>query len=300
MKRVETTGPIEHLRNEAICTEATAHAGLWKARRLQFQVIRCHSCATGPEWDSGGRTGCDDLHHIDMVTAGSAQVVHDGTPLDLEPGHAYLLPGNVPVARRCRRYYEVHYVAFRCEWFPGTDMLLDWPDRRPVCLGPWNPAEWADDFVPGRVPSLNTLLKLQSQIGLWVAGAVPDLDAVLAHHLRIHSRFERVFEYVERNLRADLRVASLARVYGKGLHAFSIAFTRALGIGPKEYIDRRLNEEIIRRLVTTDAPVKRIAIDLGFADEYSFNRYCSRMNGMPPSRYRKHFLGGDAVKPDPG
>ena len=297
MKHVETTGPIDLIRNEPICTETATHAGLWKARRLQFPVIRCHSCASGPEWDSGDHVGCDYLHHIDMVTAGRAQVIHDGRPLDLKPGYAYFLPGNVPVARRCRRAYEVCYVAFRCEWFPGVDVLFDWPDRRPVCLGRWSPAEWAEDFQPGRPPSLNTLLKLQSQIGLWMARAVPDFDAVLARHIRVHSQFERVFGHMERNLRADLRVASLARVHGKGLHAFSIAFTRALGIGPKEYIDRRLNEEIIRRLVTTDAPVKRIAIDLGFADEYSFNRYCSRMNGMPPSRYRRQFLGEPPDKP---
>jgi AraC-like DNA-binding protein len=300
MKNVETTGPIDHIRNEPICTEGSTHAGLWKAKRLQFQVIRCHACELGPAWDSGGRTGCDYLHHIDMVTAGRAQVVHDGNVLDLEPGHAYFLPGNVPVARRCRRSYEVYYVAFRCEWFPGIDVLLDWPERRPLCLGRWDPKEWADDFTAGRTPSLNTLLKLQSQIGLWVAGVATNLEAILAHHIRIHSQFERVFEYVERNLRADLRVASLSRVHGKGLQAFSLAFTRALGIGPKEYIDRRLNEEIIRRLITTAAPMKRIAADLGFADEYAFNRYCSRMNGMPPSRYRRHFLGEPAAKPRRG
>ena len=297
MKNIETTGPIDFIRNEPICTESATHAGLWKARRLQFQVIRCHSCATGPEWDSGERAGCDYLHHIDMVTDGRAQVLHDGTTLDLEPGHAYFLPGNVPVARRCQRYYEVYYVAFRCEWFSGVDVLLDWPDRRPMCLGRWNPADWADDFATGRTPSFNTLLKLQSQIGLWMAGVATDLDALLSHHIRIHSQFEKVFDYVERNLRADLRVQSLSRIHGKGLHAFSTAFTRALGVGPKEYIDRRLNEEIVRRLITTDAPMKQIASDLGFADEYAFNRYCSRMNGMPPSRYRRHFLGETGNKP---
>jgi AraC-like DNA-binding protein len=296
MKHVETTGPIDLIRNDSICSEATTHAGLWKARRIQFPVIRCHACATGPEWDSGDHMGCDYLHHIDMVMAGRAQIVHDGKPLDLQAGHAYLLPGNVPVARRCRRYYEVCYVAFRCEWFPGVDVLLDWPDRRPLCLGRWDKSDWAGDFVAGCPPSLNTLLKLQSQIGLWMARAVPDFDAVLTRHIRVHAQFEGVFDHVERNLRADLRVTSLARVHGKSLHAFSVAFTRALGIGPKEYIDRRLNEEIIRRLVTTDTPVRQLAVDLGFADEYSFNRYCSRMNGMPPSRYRRHFLGAAPPK----
>lgn len=291
MKHIDTTGPIDLIRDEPICTERGTHAGLWKARRLQFPVIRCHACAAGPDWDSAGRAGGDYLHHIDIVTAGRAQVIHDGRLLTLEPGHAYFLPGNVPLVRRCKRFYAVYYVAFRCEWFPGVDVLLDWPDRRPVCLGRWNAEDWADDFRPGRTPSLNTLIRLQSQIGLWVASVVPDFDAVLARHIHIHSQFERVFDHVERHLRADLRVASLARIHGKSLHAFSVAFTRALGIGPKKYIDRRLNEEIIRRLVNTDAAVRRIAIDLGFADEYSFNRYCSRMNGMPPSRYRRNFIG---------
>lgn len=296
MRNVDTTGPIDLVRNVPLCTESESRAGIWKARRLQFQIIRCHACETGSGWDSNGKTGCDYLHHIDMVSGGRAQIVHDGTTLTLEPGYAYFLPGNVPVARRCRRLYEVHYVAFRWEWFPGVDVLLDWPGRRPLRLGRWNPADWTEDFAPGRPPSLNALLKMQSQIGLWMAKALPNLEEILANHLQVHARFERVFEYVERNLRADLRVARLAKVYGRGLQAFSLAFSRALGLTPKAYVDQRLNEELVRRLVTTDAPVKAIAAELGFSDEYSFNRYCSRMNGMPPSRYRRHLLGTESTR----
>lgn len=292
MKLVETTGPIDLVRNVPLFTESGNRVGNWKARRINFEIIRCHACTSGPAWDSGGRAGCDYLHHIDMVMSGHAQVVHPGGVLDLKPGYAYFLPGNVPVQRRCRRSYDVCYVAFRCEWFPGIDVLLDWPDRAPVRLGQWRPAEWEADLDPEAPPSLTSLLKLKSQIGLWMAAALPDLEAILANHIRVHAGFERVFEYVETHLQAGLRVASLARVNGRRLQAFSLAFSRALGMSPKAYIDRRLNEEIIRRLVSTDAPVKAIAAEVGFADEYLFNRFFSRMNGIPPSRYRRQFLGG--------
>ena len=291
MKLVETTGPIDFVRNVPLVTETTDRAGSWKAKRINFHIIRCHSCVSGPSWDSGGKAGCDYLHHIDMVFGGRAQVSYAGGTLDLEPGFAYFLPGNVPVKRLCRRSYEVVYLAFRCEWFPGIDVLLDWPDRRPMKLCRWDPVAWRNDFTPGAASSLNTLIKLKSQIGLWMAGVLPDLETVLSNHIRVHAGLERVFEYVETHLDAGLRVSRLAKVHGRGLQAFSLAFTRALGVSPKTYVDRRLNEEIIRRLVSIDAPVKTIAKTFGFADEYRFNRFFSRMNGVPPSRFRRQFLG---------
>ena len=51
---------------------------------------------------------------------------------------------------------------------------------------------------------------------------------------------KKSFCFVEQHLGAELRIADLARVYGGGLHAFSVAFRRTIGFAPKAYVDRRL------------------------------------------------------------
>jgi AraC-like DNA-binding protein len=263
----------------------------WKASRLRIRVRDLSHTVSDSRWDSAGRAESDYLHHIDLVCDGHAQVIHGGNVLDLRPGYAYLFPGNTPTQRRCAKRYANYYLRFRVEWFPGIDVLAEWPGRQPIRLGRWNRREWERVFAQARPLSLAQHMMLQAQLALWLSSALPSLGEILAAHIRMHARFERVFLHVEHNVRADLRVAELARVHGTALHAFSIAFRRAVGFSPKHYIDRRLNEEVVWRLLNTDAPVRQIAADLGFSNEYYFSRFCSRMNGQPPARLRRNLLG---------
>lgn len=290
MKLTSTCSTIPHLLHDSLWEGAGAGSEEWKASRLRFRILECNRAVSDSSWGSQGRLESDYLHHIDLVCDGHAQVIHDGRMHDLAPGYAYFLPGNTPSERRCRKRYANYYVKFRCEWFPGIDVLAEWPERAPLCLGRWNRREWEADYAGAQPLSLSKHLKLQSQIAVWLASSLPSLDSILAGHIRLHSRFEKVFHFVEQHLRADLRVGDLARVDGSGLHAFSVAFRRALGFSPKTYLDRRLNEEVVRRLINTDEPVKQIAADLRFSNEYYFSRFCSRMNGHPPARYRRQLL----------
>lgn len=290
MRLINTTSPIPHLLHEHLWTGSSAGSDEWKAARLRFRIIELNRAMSDASWSSGGRSESNYLHHIDLVYDGHAQVVYRDEVLDLLPGHAYFLPGNTPTERRCRKLYANDYIRFRCEWFPGIDVLAEWPDRKPICLGRWDRKAWERTYPDGMPLTLARHVQLQAQVATWVAGALPDLEAILSLHIRAHARFEKVFLYVELHLGADLRITDLARVYGGGLHAFSVAFRRTMGFAPKAYVDRRLNEEVIRRLLNTDAHAKQIAADLRFSNEYYFSRFCTRMNGQPPARFRRRLL----------
>ena len=73
------------------------------------------------------------------------------------------------------------------------------------------------------------------------------------------------------------------------LHAFSMTFSRSVGMSPKAYLNRRLNQEAIKLLIRSDAPVKEVAFKLGFADEFYFSRFFKKLNGTPPAPYRRSF-----------
>jgi AraC family transcriptional activator of pobA len=74
------------------------------------------------------------------------------------------------------------------------------------------------------------------------------------------------------------------------LHGFSMAFRRVFGLSPKAYFNRRLNEEILRCVTDTGISMTQIATRFGFSDEYYFNRFFTKMNGIAPLRYRKRKL----------
>jgi AraC-like DNA-binding protein len=68
--------------------------------------------------------------------------------------------------------------------------------------------------------------------------------------------------------------------------AFSTAFSRNIGISPKEYLSRRINEKALAMVTHTDMKMKEIADALRFSDEFYFSRFFKKMNGQPPSAYR--------------
>lgn len=289
MKLIETTNPSAHEGAQTLFSEETAGRELEIVRRLRFHVVGLYYAEIGPRWSSDGKCESDFLHHIDISFCGRRQVVHEGRAVTLEPGHAYFLPGNVSVERRCRELCQVVFMKFRSEWLPGVDPLLDWPMSTPTLLGSVNVEKWQACLAAGWKPTAAFLLHLHAQIQDWMAGILPDLGQLIRQHLDTHAPFEAVFAYLEKNLGADLRVADLARTHGTSLHAFSMAFATNTGASPKSYITRRLNQEAIQLVLNTNLRIKEISERLRFSNEYYFSRFFQKLNGTPPVRYRQSF-----------
>jgi AraC-like DNA-binding protein len=279
---------ISYRLNDALVAEGGGDDPLAWARRVQFPIVEFRHAIVGPEWGSAGRMEGDYVHHVNLVVRGEARLWQKGEMFVLKPGYAYWLPGNVPARRECPEIYETFYFKFRCEWFPGVDFLLDWPDREFRVLGRWDPAEWVADWT---LPlSVNACIRLQSQLARWIADAVPDLGGIVQRHVDGHARFESALALMDSRLNAHLRMSEIASAQGMSVHAFSMAFRRAFGLSPKAYFNRKLNGEVLRWVTDTDLPVNQIGERFGFADEYYFSRFFTKMNGLPPLRYRKRKL----------
>jgi AraC-like DNA-binding protein len=245
----------------------------------------------GAEWGSGGKLEGDFLHHIDFSLSGRRHVVHEGRVHTLEAGEAWFLPGNTPVERRCNAASDVLFFKFHCEWLPGVDPLLDWKGRQPRRIGLIDQSEWREWLEPGKAFGVTDLLRLRCKLLAGLADAVPELDEVISLHLATHTQFTAVFQMIEKNLGADLRLSRLAEAHGTGMTAFCDSFTRNTGMTPKEYLTRRLNQEALQWVINSDLRMKEIAAKLRFTDEFYFSRYFNKLNGMPPSRYRALFRG---------
>lgn len=292
MKNVETTNPRAHARSRTVWNEGSHRHELELAENMQFHLLGMYFSEVGPEWSSDGKQETDCFHHIDIPLSGHRQVVHEGKVLDIVPGRAYYLPGNTPVERRCRTPGEVLYMKIRCEWLKGIDPLMDRPERTPTPLGKINLEEWYHWRNHSTSITSNHLLFLHAQIEIWMSEMLPDLDSLVAQHVKIHSTFKTVFAQVEEQLSANLRVSMLAKTYGTGLRAFSKAFTEDVGLTPKEFINRRLNQEAIALLLNNHLKIKEVADQLEFANEFYFSRFFKKLNGISPAQYRQRFRSG--------
>jgi AraC-like DNA-binding protein len=291
MKLRDTTHPSSIIGARTLFSENDLRKRLQLAENFRIHLIGFYFSEGGPEWDSHGLKESDFLHHIDLTLSGTRQIVHEGKVIELEPGWAWLLPGCTPVARRCNERFKVYFLKFRCEWLPGVDLLLDWPERKPLRLARWNEDVFLKNWKFGEGHDVRSLLLLEAQIQTWLASSLPNLDQIISNHIHTHGRFQPVFDLIEQKLGADLRVEDMAARLRLPVSAFSMAFARSTGLSPKAYLNRRLNQEAIKLLIRSDALVKEVADQLHFTDEYYFSRFFKKMNGLPPNLYRQNLFG---------
>lgn len=286
MKLVDTTDSRAEAGVRPLVTHSTLEREWRLAGRFRIHMLGMYAASVGTEWDSSGKQEGDYLHHIELPLTGTRTIVQNGQSYKLKPGEVWFLPGNTPVERKCRGQCEVLFFKFCCEWLPGVDPLLDWRNRGPRSAGTFDIEEWRHWITPGWKFGVAELLRLRGQLLSWIAMAVPELDEVISGHLSTHMQFSKVFDLIESNLGADIRISSLAKVQGVTVDAFSMAFSRSTGISPKEYITRRINQEALALVINTDLKMKEIADRLRFNDEFYFSRFFKNMNGVSPSLYR--------------
>lgn len=289
MQRIDTTNESAYQGTRLLVSPSHLEVESHLANQFQIRLIGMYFSVIGPEWSSGGKLEANFVNHIDINLSGRRQVVHHGQVYDIEPGQVWFLPGSSPVERRCSERCEVLYFKVSGEWLPGVDPLLDWPGRAPRLAGTCKVEEWRDWAATGRKYGLMDLLRLRGYLLLWVAAAIPELGQVIEQHLKMNLQFTQVFNLIEEQLGADLRVEMLAKVYGTSAGAFAMAFSRSMGISPKEYVTRRTNQQALHWVTNTDLKMKQIAEKLRFADEFYFSRFFKKLNGCSPGAYRKRF-----------
>lgn len=286
MKLIDTTDKRSEVGIHALISHSELERDLWFAGKFRIHLRGLFSATVGAEWDSHGKRESDFLHHIEMPLNGVRSIVHQGEVFEIHPGDLWFFPGNTPVERRCSCVCDVLFIKFCCEWLPGVDPLLDWGNRGPRKIGTFSLEEWQPWVQVDRQFRMVELLHLRGSILNWLALAIPELDEVISTHLGTHMQFSKAFALIEDRLGADLRLAAIAEEQGVSIDSFSAAFTRNIGIGPKEYISRRIYEKALIMVGHSDMKMKEIAETLRFNDEFYFSRFFKKMNGLSPSAYR--------------
>ncbi|MCW8133841.1 MAG: helix-turn-helix domain-containing protein [Planctomycetota bacterium] len=86
-------------------------------------------------------------------------------------------------------------------------------------------------------------------------------------------------------------VEDLAEAAGMGLTAFRAAFLKAMGRGPRQYLEERRVEHAARALAETDRKILEIAEAEGYGDPYHFSRVFRRVMGASPRAFRARMRG---------
>ena len=80
----------------------------------------------------------------------------------------------------------------------------------------------------------------------------------------------------------------LAELAGLSVWHYAERFKELTGESPMRHLNHIRIEAARQKLLLSDRPIRRIAKESGFADEYYFSRKFTEASGMPPTRYRLH------------
>ena len=109
--------------------------------------------------------------------------------------------------------------------------------------------------------------------------------------LRRMAEFEGLLRYLRADPAARPGIPEMAARMGWSAGYFSRVFREVFHITPKQYLDRALFAEALKRLNDPGKSVKEIAAELGFSSEFNFSRFVKKCSGLPPSRLRKGNTG---------
>lgn len=109
---------------------------------------------------------------------------------------------------------------------------------------------------------------------------------------------DRFVLLAQQHARAHWSVADYCTALGVGRDRLGRAVRRATGRSPRAYLHGELHRQARDLLLGTGLQVAQVAYRLGFPDPAYFNRFFTRMEGVPPSRFRRRATRTTTVSDD--
>ena len=100
-------------------------------------------------------------------------------------------------------------------------------------------------------------------------------------------RLDRVLDYIEANLDADISIGALAQAASFSLFHFARAFHRATGRPPHAYLSERRLDRAKHLLAYSRMSLVDISLICRFSGQANFTKAFTRAIGTSPGRYRR-------------
>ena len=113
------------------------------------------------------------------------------------------------------------------------------------------------------------------------------MPLAFAKGLLDRQRLDRVLQYIEANLDADITVSDLANAACFSLFHFARAFHLATGRPPHTYISERRLDRARHLLAYSDASLVDISLTCRFSGQANFSKAFKRAMGTSPGQFRR-------------
>ena len=121
---------------------------------------------------------------------------------------------------------------------------------------------------------------------LSILARVCPLKVGVAEKIHQAQRLRTVTEYIHQHYHEPLRRNDLARMAGLSTAQFHCLFKQITGFTPIDFVRHARIRHAQELLITTEEPVKNIAGQCGYEDEYVFSKSFKQCCGFSPRQYR--------------
>lgn len=221
----------------------------------------------------------ENAHELIVVVAGRLEARFAGHALVGQKGDLLLYPCGLAHEEQSlgEDPLETYFISWRAraaDSFSRSPMrLFDRDDRAHGVL------RWMMEIFPPRTQK--------------DAAALESLLTLLLHELaRLSQSVEnqlalQLKRFAQGNLSRALTLDDLADEAGLSKYHFCRVFRSVAGETPMHFLRRCRVEAARTLLLTTPLPLKAIARQVGFSDEYHFSRTFRQFTGVPPTRMRR-------------
>jgi AraC-like DNA-binding protein len=207
----------------------------------------------------------------------------------LQPDHLYLLPANVPfryVPRQRFHHYWLHFCSPILEQLPYFRQLLS------VSCNDFHKAghlmKQFVTFAGEHADNFETVMKLDIILRQLLMPFLSKMSEPNdAQKLEQLDRFSKILNHIAQHLDRPLEIPKLAALVKMTRGAFSARFHHAFGLPPKQYVIQCRIDRAKILLVRTDSPIKAIAAQVGYDNEFFFYRIFKKYAGTTPDEYRR-------------
>lgn len=244
-----------------------------------------------------------DFHHLITLTGGTLWHTVDFTAYALEPGSwLWVRPGQVQQWGDLT-HAEGTLILFRQDFLdPATTTgahvedphapILRRPlpeDARALRLAADHLA--AEFHALGRLPLEIHTAALRHLLAVLVLRMAHLTEPVGSPAPEPDTTYLRFRDAVEKNFARTRRVEDYADALGYSARTLARATLGSVGLGAKEFIDRRVVLEAKRLLAHSDQSAARIADRLGFSSATHFSKYFHQRTGRTPIAFRETVRG---------
>lgn len=159
--------------------------------------------------------------------------------------------------------------------------------RRVFASSPHLSATFARLIAAMQRPDTLSRLQVRAAVLDLATGTLVCHDAGVAAHPAPSREIRRVMRWVQTHLGEEQSIERLAELAGLAVSRFHERFADETGYPPGDWRLRQRIAAAKQRLRTTDRPVTRIAMEVGFGSSQYFATAFKRLVGVSPSRYRQ-------------